>query len=398
MNLLSFFFLLSSLVTLALGVWVVSANTRNKVYFTWFLFCSSVALWSFGLGVLTIAPNLLIANFFYFIHYLGAINIPIMFLCFIRVYFLHDAKPQNSPDSIIGYVLAVFQIISFYTGHLVGPLTPKWHFNYYTNPGVLYPFFAAYFFAYVNYCFFLMLRAFWCDKTLREKRNVFIIVATACGFTGGSTAFFLVYNIDLPPYGIFCFLLFPIITSYAIIKHGLMEIEIIIRKTIVFAGLFGVLMAIVGTVTALAQSYVGQLSGIGETTRQILSIFLAMLLFDPTRKLLAHLTDKFLFQKKYDYHKLLKDASRGMSNIESLEHLLGLVVHFITMKMRVKNAAVLMREGTSDQYHLAYQRGFDKKFLMLTLYQNDPLIHYLENHKEAVDIERIKEQVEARQK
>jgi signal transduction histidine kinase len=56
---------------------------------------------------------------------------------------------------------------------------------------------------------------------------------------------------------------------------------------------------------------------------------------------------------------------------------------------------VLMREGTSDQYHLAYQRGFDKKFLTLTLYQNDPLIHYLETHKEAVDIERIKEQVEA---
>jgi signal transduction histidine kinase len=128
---------------------------------------------------------------------------------------------------------------------------------------------------------------------------------------------------------------------------------------------------------------------------QVGSIFFIVVGFDPTRKLLINLTDKYLFQKKYDYHKLLKDASRGMSNIESLEHLLGLVVHFITMKMRVKNAAVLMREGTSDQYHLVYQRGFDKKFLTLTLYQNDPLIHYLENHKEAVDIERVKEQVEA---
>jgi signal transduction histidine kinase len=128
---------------------------------------------------------------------------------------------------------------------------------------------------------------------------------------------------------------------------------------------------------------------------QVGSIFFIVIGFDPTRKLLINLTDKYLFQKKYDYHKLLKDASRGMSNIESLEHLLGLVVHFITMKMRVKNAAVLMREGTSDQYQLVYQRGFDKKFLTLTLYQNDPLIHYLENHKEAVDIERVKEQVEA---
>ena len=83
-----------------------------------------------------------------------------------------------------------------------------------------------------------------------------------------------------------------------------------------------------------------------------------------------------------------------MSNIESLEHLLGLVVHFVTMKMRVKNAAVLMREGDSDQFHLVYQRGFEKKYLTLTLYSNDPLIHYLENHKESVDIESVKEQVE----
>jgi signal transduction histidine kinase len=133
----------------------------------------------------------------------------------------------------------------------------------------------------------------------------------------------------------------------------------------------------------------------GPTARQLLSILVAIFLFDPTRKVMINLTDRFLFQKKYDYQKLLKDASRGMSNIESLERLLGLVVHFITMKMRVKNAAVLMREGTSDQYHLVCQRGFDKKFLTLTLYKNDPLIHYLETHQEAVDIERIKEQVEA---
>ncbi|HNX69618.1 MAG TPA: ATP-binding protein [Candidatus Omnitrophota bacterium] len=154
-------------------------------------------------------------------------------------------------------------------------------------------------------------------------------------------------------------------------------------------------MAVVAGVTTFVQGAIGQVLNLGETSIRIASILIAMAFFDPARKLLTNLTDKFLFQKKYDYHKLLKDASRGMSNIESLEHLLGLVVHFVTMKMRVKNAGVLMRERNSDQYHLVYQRGYDKKHLSLTLYANDPLIHYLENHKEAVDIERVKEQVEA---
>jgi signal transduction histidine kinase len=183
--------------------------------------------------------------------------------------------------------------------------------------------------------------------------------------------------------------------AYTIVKYREFDIAVFVRKTIAFAGIFGIIIAIVAIITAIVQSYLGQFFGMGRMATQILSILIAMALFDPIRKLLANLTDKFLFQKKYDYHKLLKDASRGMSNIESLEHLLGLVAHFVTMKMRVKNAAVLMREGSSDQYHLVYQRGFDKKFLTLTLYENDPLIHYLESHKEAVDIERIKEQVEA---
>ena len=230
---------------------------------------------------------------------------------------------------------------------------------------------------------------------INKKRLLFVIVSTFVGFVGGASLFLLIFNIPVPPYASSLIVIYPFAMTYTIIKYREFNIDVIIKKTLVFTGVFGSIIGVVAILTALAQNYLGQHLGMGHTTRQILSILIALLLFDPIRKLLVNLTDKFLFQKKYDYHKLLKDASRGMSNIESLEHLLGLVMHFITMKMRVKNAAVLMREGTSDQYQLVYQRGFNKKFLTLTLYDNDPLIHYLETHKEAVDIERVKEQVEA---
>jgi signal transduction histidine kinase len=125
------------------------------------------------------------------------------------------------------------------------------------------------------------------------------------------------------------------------------------------------------------------------------AMVLGIIFYHPIENLLIGLTDKFLFQKKYDYHKLLKDASRGMANIESLNHLVGLVVHFVTMKMRVQNAAVLMRSHRGSEFSLLGQRGYDKKFLFLSLGKEDPLIDYLAHHKEAVDIERIKERIEA---
>ena len=277
----------------------------------------------------------------------------------------------------------------------IASLTQRLFFKFWPVPGPLFHGVLAYFVINVLYAHLLLWNAYKKSFGIKQLHILYVFLGTAVGFFGGSTNYFLWYGIPIPPYLNILVCIFIITVAYAIGKYKLMDIRLIIRRTIVFTGLFAVLMIAIGIVTALTQSYIGQFFGIGPTARQLLSILIAMLLFDPTRKLLTNLTDKFLFQKKYDYHKLLKDASRGMSNIESLERLLGLVVHFITMKMRVKNAAVLMREGTSDQYHLVYQRGFDKKFLTLTLYENDPLIHYLENHQEAVDIERIKEQVEA---
>ena len=90
----------------------------------------------------------------------------------------------------------------------------------------------------------------------------------------------------------------------------------------------------------------------------------------------------------YDEIQLLKEASRGMSKIESLHRLFGLVVHFITMRVGVENAAILKKDDDHDQFILEYQRGYQKKFLSLGFSENHPLIEYLSHQKEAVEIQR----------
>ncbi|MDD5217376.1 MAG: ATP-binding protein [Candidatus Omnitrophica bacterium] len=124
-----------------------------------------------------------------------------------------------------------------------------------------------------------------------------------------------------------------------------------------------------------------------------ISIFLIVLGYDPIRNLMMELTDRYLFQKKYDYQKLLKDASKGISNIESLERLFGLVVHFITMRMRVSRAAILTKDRGGTRYDLEYQRGYEKNYLAYCIEEANPLIQYLVQEKEAIDIEAVKEYV-----
>jgi signal transduction histidine kinase len=173
-----------------------------------------------------------------------------------------------------------------------------------------------------------------------------------------------------------------------------MDIEVIIRKTVIFAGLLAFVFGVFSAATLFVQKVLVNV-GVNEIWTYIISLFLIVLGYDPIRNLLVNLTDRYLFQKKYDYQKLLKDASKGMSRIESLDHLMKLVVHFITMKMRVKNVGVLTRQDGADMFRLYCQRGYEKNYLDYRLDGSSALIAYLHYEKEPLDIERVKEGIES---
>src|SRR5262249_30055280 len=77
--------------------------------------------------------------------------------------------------------------------------------------------------------------------------------ATAIGFTGGSLSYLPQFGILVYPWGNFAVFLYPIIMSYAILKHQLLDINVVIRKTLVYSLVTASLAAVyAGTVTILA--------------------------------------------------------------------------------------------------------------------------------------------------
>ena len=150
-----------------------------------------------------------------------------------------------------------------------------------------------------------------------------------------------------------------------------------------------ILAAVSVLVAILVQRVTGRWGFAGAIVNSILSVGVVLSLYVPVRKFLGYVMYRYLFSDEGDYQKLLKDASRGMSSIESLNHLTGLILHFITMKMRVKNAAILIRGVRGPDFYLVCQRGYDKQFLSLELSAEDPLLQYLATRKQAVDISKI---------
>jgi hypothetical protein len=98
----------------------------------------------------------------------------------------------------------------------------------------------------------------------------------------------------------------PISFAAAILKYRLMNIDILIRKTVVYAILSGAIVVVyLGLVGGLGTLLVN-VAGLQNQTMVIASTLVVALLFVPVRNKLQTLVDRNLFRHKYDYPEALR--------------------------------------------------------------------------------------------
>jgi serine phosphatase RsbU (regulator of sigma subunit) len=105
------------------------------------------------------------------------------------------------------------------------------------------------------------------------------------------------------------YVIIPISFAAAILKYRLMNIDVIIRKTVVYAILSTLIvvvyLAVVGGLGTLLISF----AGVQNQTVVIASTLVVALLFVPMRNKLQMLVDRNLFRHKYDYPEALQALS-----------------------------------------------------------------------------------------
>jgi signal transduction histidine kinase len=392
--------LVTSLSTLCLGLFVFLRARRTETIRLYFFWTISIALWAACLCISIFVVSEVAGVFWCRALHFFALFIPPTCLHFILS--LREASPKQIRVLRFVYVATLFFIVADFTPWFLTARYVKSFDFIVTRPQVLYPFHILLFIGTIGYAIFVLFRCYLESSTEKKKHFLLLLWGTMIGYSGGISNYLINYDVVIfpfYPFGNTTIIPYVIAVAFAIVRYRFFDIEVIIRKTLVFAGLVLMVMAIVGTVTSLTHSYIGEFLKISSTISTILSVLVAILLYDPTRRLLVNLTDNYLFQKKFDYQKLLKDASEGIAQIKSLQHLLSLVTHFITMRVRVKNAAVLIYDVKNHDYRFAYSRGYEKaanEWLKggHTFLPDDPLIDYLKIRHQAVDFEKIKNQIE----
>jgi len=229
--------ILNAILAFSLGLYVrlnAPQKNLNRTFGTLGLF---VGLWSLGLGLMVSSHEHAAALLWMHLHYLGCLFIPPAYLHFAVS--LLGAQKTHKPIVAIAYSVSVGLLALNITGFLVSDAIPKYEFRYYTQFGPLYGLFPLSFGAFIGYAHVLLLRGFWKASGKRRTQIKWVLLSSVIGFVGGSSTFLPVFNIG----GLMerAYILnyasgaYPLMIAYAIMRYRIMNIEILVKRSLVFA-------------------------------------------------------------------------------------------------------------------------------------------------------------------
>ncbi len=174
-----------------------------------------------------------------------------------------------------------------------------------------------------------------------------------------------------------------ILISYAILRHQLLDIKLIVRKSV----LYSVPTIIIGTLYFLIISLAFNLiSTYSEIEIFGLSLFVAILtalVAQPFRDKAQSIIDRLFFREKYDSSLMLQRLSSRTALVLDLEQITNMILKDLTETLHIKNAAFFLKREKGAGYYLSAQIGLEP-FIKIRMSDNHPIALWLDSHKDAL--------------
>jgi signal transduction histidine kinase len=350
--------LISSILFLALGLFVFLYNAKSVINRTFFLLCLTTFGWQFTWFLLFLMPDKFSPSLMVRIGYSWIIFLPIAYFHFGMKFI----KAQEEKNTIrAAYFLGlIFLAANWFTNYFIsGYISYSW--GYYPHAGIFHPF-------YLLMLSYLAVRGIYkvvcrvkCEQDIIVKNQIKYVVIAFAFYALAAVDFIVNYNVEFYPPGFIFILISLVIIAYAILRHQLLDIEVIIKKTLVFAGLFGFVFAVIVAVALFVQGFIAQYIPHSRFIALAVSAAIIVFLQQPVYNFLINVTNRYLFQKKYDPRKMLKDFSNEALTILNLDTLCRVTIEALARHLYLSNCAILLLSREEIGYQVYDSSGIEGK-------------------------------------
>ncbi|MFC1942928.1 diguanylate cyclase, partial [Chloroflexota bacterium] len=185
-----------------------------------------------------------------------------------------------------------------------------------------------------------------------------------------------------------------LLISYAILRYRLLDMKLILRKTIVYTGV----SAFVSTCCLLLITkwtyLVGSWPAPASLSTTIVVVVAMFATIKPLRDVLEKATNHLFYGKSYNYRQTLLSLSSKMSNIIDLDQLAEAILSPLTNAVRANQASLLFTTNGHFTSQFAERYTKSEPVTPIALRRDGPVIAWLERESQPLNANIINREVE----
>ena len=175
---------------------------------------------------------------------------------------------------------------------------------------------------------------------------------------------------------------FPASIAYSIIRHNLFDADAIIKRTVGYVVVTGVVVGAYALVSLVLNVFMGQYQVAESRAFPILFTLGVILIFNPLRDRIQALVDRLFFRKEYDYGAVVDKVSRAMTTLLDLGQVLRHLTRTFIEDMFIDTTSVMLLNPAAAEYRVYLADGERKQEVEGKFFKsNGPLMQIIEGEK-----------------
>jgi signal transduction histidine kinase len=340
---------LTSVLAALFGFWVLWNRPAEALNRLFFLVAFSVSWWAFGYGRVLSAQDADTALFWSRIGICGAILIPTFFyhfmLCFVRL-------PQRRFLRALYVGSALFLLSAHSPLFLHSPQHYFWGF--YPRGGPLNAFFIAFFYSGFIVSLIDILGIY---RKLKSHPEPYISVeqlrfvfCAYCVATCSASDYFANYGIAVYPFAYVAALGWLSLMAYAVLRYRLMDLRLILRKTLIYSFVSVALTVIYFLCASLLAGFSAAYFGSHSLMSAALISGFITVSFLPLFRWIQYVIDRLFFRFKIDRETRLMEFSSEIIQVDNLDSMTRSLYRVIEEALHPKSMALYLKLADKPDY------------------------------------------------
>lgn len=381
--------LINGMVALAFGLFGYLRNRKRNINRIFGLFHAAVAVWGLGYWMWLSADSYDDALFWVRIFTVGSILLPIFYVHWLLL--ILGLNRVRKIVIYVGYTLSTFFVILIPFDFFITNLKPILYFPFWPQGSLFYLGYVLT--VYVGLTAFALIQL---SKELRissgQKREQvkYLFIGSSIAIISGITNFPQWFGVEIPPFANPIVVLYIIIFAYAMIRHRLMDIRIIITRSIVYFFLVLFVTAAFASIILLSTTLFKEVLGVNTFLISAVGAIIVVVGLDPLKRWLSDVTDQIFFKARIDYQQLTQNLSVIINKEYEVLPLVNAVTAELTAGLKIKSASMMMKQkdGTfQSNNHATGEKA-------LTLDKHSALLRFMKIKQNTSVLESLERRIE----